>query len=147
VDEATTIPEPSVTPPTGPTLEPIEIKPYCEFENDSPTYVKSGQPVILVWKWTALTAQQVQDHIDAGIYTILLDGEEITAQWEGDIVYDSVSDTYSKSWYADVGILSDGEHYALRRLSWRRQIFDGWDTYGPGGEIETEAHGCTIIVR
>lgn len=145
--EDTIAPEPSATLPPGPTLEPVEVKPYCEFENDSPTFVASGQPVTLVWKWTALTAEQVQDHIEAGIYTIMLDGEVIEAQRQGDIVYDSEAGTYSVSWYADVGVLSDGEHYALRRLSWRRQIFDGWDTYGPGGDIENEADGCTIIVH
>ncbi len=146
--EPTTAPEPSDIPPSpGPPLEPIEIKPYCELENDSPTFVKSGQPVILVWKWTALTEDQVQDHIDAGIYIIMLDGDLIEAERQSDIIYDSEAGTYSVTWYADVGVLSDGEHYALRRLSWRRQIFDGWDTYGPGGDIVNEAHSCTIIVH
>jgi hypothetical protein len=46
-----------------------------------------------------------------------------------------------------VGVLSPGEHLASRALAWSRMIFDGWDTFGPGGEIETEYHTCTIIVQ
>jgi serine/threonine-protein kinase len=138
-------PPPAFTP-TSP-LEPVLIHPYCSMDNESPVYVDRGRPVILVWTWTALRAEQVQDHIEASLYQIYLDGQPIEAQRRSEIEYDSQKQVYKVSWFADVGILPPGEHLAERFLSWTRLISDGWDTYGPGGEIETEYHDCLIIVR
>jgi hypothetical protein len=128
-------------------MPPIEVHPYCEMDGESPVYVAIGQPVTLRWTWTALQSNQVQDHIDAATYTITLDGVEVEAQRRTEIEYDSVRGHYRVSWSADVGVLSAGEHLASRALAWSRMIFDGWDTFGPGSEIETEYHTCTIIVQ
>jgi tRNA A-37 threonylcarbamoyl transferase component Bud32 len=141
----TSPPEPTASPTS--VLEPILIHPYCEMDGESPVYVERGRPVTLVWTWTAAQANLIQDHIETASYEIYLDGERIEAERMGEIEYVSDKNWYTVSWFADVGVLSEGEHVAERRLSWSRQISDGWDTYGPGGEIETEAHTCTIIVQ
>ena len=123
----------------------MEIAPYCEFYGESPVRIASGTPVILRWVWTVNDERLLQDHIEAGQYRILLDGQEIAAQ--------EMTDTFitedgwpAIAWLAEVGVLADGEHLAERYLSWTRQITDGWDTFGPGGEIETEHDTCRIIV-
>lgn len=141
----TAVPSPTVAP-TG-TLEPFVIEPYCAMFDDSPVFVSAGQPVTLEWRWTATQANLVQEHIETAAYRILLDGRPVTAQRMSAIEYVVESGWYKVSWYADVGVLPAGEHLAERYLSWSRQISDGWNTYGPGGQIETEYHTCQIIVR
>jgi hypothetical protein len=127
--------------------DPVEIRPYCDKYGNSPVSIERDRPVTLVWTWNATQANLVQEHIETATYEILLDGRFISAQRRGEIEYFSKSNVYSVSWYADVGLLEVGEHLAERNLSWSRQISDGWDTYGPGGDIETESHFCVIIVR
>jgi serine/threonine-protein kinase len=139
--------EPTIPPSATPIFEPLRIHPYCAMEAASPVIIPPNQRIQLVWKWTALTAQQVQDHVDAAIYEIVLDGSWVASQERGDILYDGGEQVYYVEWFAQPQWLSEGEHLAERYLSWRRQIFDGWTTYGPGGEIETEHDTCTIIVR
>ena len=143
-------PEPTSTPTATPVImvgDPIEIRPYCDKYGNSPVSIERDRPVTLVWTWNATQANLVQEHIETATYEILLDGRFISAQRRSEIEYFSKSNVYSVSWYADVGLLEVGEHLAERRLSWSRQISDGWDTYGPGGDIETESHFCVIIVR
>jgi serine/threonine protein kinase len=139
------------TPPRGvtqpPNLEPAIVEPYCTMFDASPAYVKQNQPVILKWRWTALTEKQVKDHIDSGMYEIFLDGERIKPEGMSDIQYNKDEKYYEVYWYANVGVLSPGKHRAERYLYWLRQISDGWDTYGPGGKIESEYHYCEIIVQ
>jgi hypothetical protein len=149
---------PTVTPVPGETLVPtlvptptrvipaVEINPYCEFYGESPVRIASGTPVILRWVWTATEERLLQDHIEAGHYRILLDGQEVAAQ-EMTAPYINADGWPAVAWLADVGVLSNGEHLAERYLSWSRQITDGWDTFGPGGEIETEHDTCRIIVE
>jgi serine/threonine protein kinase len=141
---ATTVPTPVPTPTSA--IPAVEINPYCEFYGESPVRIASGTPVILRWAWTASEERLLQDHIEAGHYRILLDGREVEAQ-EMTGTYISEDGWPAVAWLADVGVLSDGEHLAERYLSWSRQITDGWDTFGPGGEIETEHDTCRIIVE
>jgi hypothetical protein len=128
-------------------LPPVQIHPYCAMDGESPVNVAVGQPVTLYWTWTAMTRDQVQDHIDAGRYQIMLDAQVVNPDRRDDIEFDSTVGYYKVSWYAEVGVLTPGEHTASRALSWSKQIFDGWNTFGPGGQIETEFDTCTIIVR
>ncbi len=138
---------PAITPTPRASLPPVQIHPYCAMDGESPVSVAGGQPVTLYWTWTAMTRDQVQDQIDAGRYEIMLDGRTINADRRGNIELDSTVGYYKVSWYADVGVLTTGEHTASRALSWSKQIFDGWNTFGPGGQIETEFDTCTILVR
>lgn len=145
-------PEPTIIPTQAPTatvtspFPPVEVQPYCSFYNQSPVYVDAGHPVMLVWSWTATEAALVNDHIEAGIYTITLDGQPVEAVRRSDI-YQNDEGYYVVTWYAEPLILSPGTHTAARGLVWTRPVTDGWDTFGPGGEIETEYDECTIIVR
>jgi serine/threonine protein kinase len=147
---ATTMPAETAVPTLVPTptsvIPAVEIAPYCEFYGESPVRIASGTPVILRWAWTASEERLLQDHIEAGHYRILLDGREIEAQ-EMTGTYITDDGWPAVAWLADVGVLSDGEHLAERYLSWSRQITDGWDTFGPGGEFETEHDTCRIIVE
>ena len=144
--------EPTIIPTQAPTatvtspFPPVEVQPYCSFYNQSPVYVDAGHPVMLVWSWTATEAALVNDHIEAGIYTITPDGQPVEAVRRSDI-YQNDEGYYVVTWYAEPLILSPGTHTAARGLVWTRPVTDGWDTFGPGGEIETEYDECTIIVR
>jgi hypothetical protein len=130
-----------------PELEPAIVEPYCTMFDASPVYVKQNQPVTLRWRWSALTKEQVKEHIDAGIYEIFLDGQRIQPEGRSEIQYLQDKNYYEVYWYANVGVLTPGTHRAERYLYWLRQVSDGWDTYGPGGKIESEYHYCEIIVQ
>jgi len=128
-------------------LEPAIVEPYCTMYEQSPVYVGLNQPVILKWRWSASTEEQVRQHIEAGIYEIFLDGKRIKADGMSEIQYLQDKNYFEVYWYANLGVLSPGNHRAERYLYWLRQITDGWDTYGPGGKIESEYHYCEIIVQ
>jgi hypothetical protein len=128
-------------------LEPAIVEPYCTMYDQSPIYVKPNQPVVLKWRWSASTEEQVREHIKAGIYEIFLDGDRIKAEGMSEIQYLLDKKYFEVYWYANVGVLSSGRHRAERYLYWLHQISDGWDTYGPGGNIESEYHYCEIIVQ
>ena len=138
---------PTETSTPTPSLEPFVVEPYCSMFKQSPVYVQQFQPVILQWRWDALTSELVQDHIQAAIYEIYLDGKRINAEKMSDIQYLSDKKYYRVYWSATVGVLSPGKHRAERYLSWTQKISDGWNTFGPGGKIETESDYCDIIVR
>jgi hypothetical protein len=77
----------------------------------------------------------------------VLDGKPIHADRVSEIEYLNDKGWYRVSWFANMGFLIQGEHKAERHLTWDRKISDGWNTYGPGGEIETESDYCIIVVR
>jgi serine/threonine protein kinase len=150
----TTFPTASPVPPASPTLTlsptpqlpSVMIEAYCDMFGDSPVYVEEHQPVIIWWRWDAKTAYLVQDHLDTARYEIYLDGQRISAVRQTSIEYLSNKGWYRVSWFADARVLPPGSHRAERYLSWDRWISDGWDTFGPGGETETEWDYCDIIV-
>ena len=78
---------PSITPTPTPILPPVMVEAYCDMFDESPIYVKQHQPVIIWWRWDAKTVAQVQDHLEAAQYKILLDGDEITAERQTGIEY------------------------------------------------------------
>ena len=123
------------------------IEPYCRRYGESPVYVNSDQPVILKCRWDAKPRDLVKDHIDSASYTILLDGEEISAVDKSTIMYIRDDNIYRVEWYSDILMLSPGTHLGERIVRWDRMISDGWDTYGSGGEFETMRDDCEIIVN
>ncbi len=144
---------PTITPipeltliPTSPYPPPVEVQPYCSFVGEPTVVVEAGHPVMLAWSWTTTRPDLIQDHLEAAIYSIMLDGSPVEAVRRSDI-YTNDQGYYVITWYAEPVILSPGTHIAARGLSWTRQISDGWETFGPGGQIETEYDECTIIVR
>jgi hypothetical protein len=128
-------------------IEPAAVAPYCSALDESPVHIRQNQLITIEWAWVAITASQVQDHLDAAAVQVLLDGEEVSPQTQSEIEYDSQSGVYNVSWSADVGTLAPGSHLVEYHASWSRQISDGWYTYGPGGENEEQHEYCELIVE
>ena len=139
--------EPASSATPTPVLEMVYIEPYCAMFDQSPVSIKEHQPATLQWRWDALTTALVEEHIQTATYEIYLDGVRIQPEQMSEIQYLSDKQYYRVYWSAFIGALSPGKHRAERYLSWSRQISDGWETYGPGGKIESEYHYCDIIVR
>jgi serine/threonine protein kinase len=144
---ATSSPIPSQTPIPTSTIEPVEVSPLCSYYGHPTVYVNTGKPVMLAWTWNAARKELVQEHIDTASYRILLDGSTIEPVRRGEIEYVAAKGWYSVTWYAEPVMLEAGTHLAERYLSWSRKISDGWSTYGPGGDRETEYDTCNIIVQ
>ena len=148
----TAVPRPTATKAanSNPTVEAtqpevVEILAYCTLiGNDPVTTVPAGAPIIISWGWLALTEAQVQDHIDNVVYDITLDGIQLDG-FMGDIWMDT-SGEYVVNWAAAVGVLPPGTHDLSFDVSWKKMIYDGMDTYGPGGTYESEHDDCQIVV-
>ena len=148
IKTATLVPtvRPTNTLSPTPQLPSVMIESYCNKFGDSPVSVKQHQPVIIWWRWDAKTADLVQDHLDAARYEIYLDGQRISSVRQTGIEYLSDKGWYRVSWFAEARVLTPGSHRTERYLSWDSKISDGWDTFGPGGDVETEWDYCDIIV-
>ncbi|MBN1429897.1 MAG: protein kinase [Anaerolineae bacterium] len=140
-------PIPSQTPIPTSTIEPVEVSPLCSYYGEPDVYVQAGKPVMLAWTWNAKSETLVEEHIETATYRILLDGTEVQPVRRGEIEFVAAKNWYSVTWYAEPTMLEIGNHLAERYLSWSRMISDGWSTYGPGGDRETEHDTCNIIVR
>jgi len=136
-----------ILPTHTPILEPVFIEPYCEMFDESPIYAREHQPVILWWRWDASTQAQIRDHMAAASYEVKLDGERVAATTQSNIEYLSDKGWYRVAWYAEPMFLSPGNHTASRYLEWNTSVYDGWEWYGPGTDVETEFHICQIIVE
>ena len=111
------------------------------------TVVPGDQRVQVWWGWSASTKAQVQDHIDSSMTIVTLDGQEITGIIDEDIKFSEGKNHYYVLWKADVGILSPGVHPLTILISWKKQIFDGIDRYGPGSDNETASDECFLVVK
>jgi len=135
---------PSSTIP-APQPDTLEILAYCTLIGNNPiTSIPAGTPIIISWGWLALSEIQVQDHIDNVVYAITLDGVQLEGLMGN--IWNTTSGEYVVNWAADVGVLPAGTHELTFDVSWKKMIFDGLDTYGPGGTYETEHDDCQIIV-
>jgi len=119
---------------------------YCKAFGKSPVYVKEHQPVVLTWGWAASTEAQVYDHINAVIYDIFLDGKRITNFTQTEVTQGD-DGWYQVRWKAELGALAPGTHRTEYLVSWKRQVSDGENTYGPGGSDEVGENYCEIIVQ
>ena len=128
-------------------LEPAIVLPYCSALEQSPVYVGEERPVVVYWGWVATTPDYVQDFLDTATIRVLLDGEEVKPHTQSEVEYHIEDEGYVVSWSADVGTLTPGSHRLEYHVTWSRQIFDGWYSFGPGGEYEEEHEFCELIVE
>ena len=139
----------TVTPTVPlPTPEPLTVLAYCTLlGRDASIHVPSGSPVIIQWGWKASTEAQVQDYIDNAVAVITLDGSMLDGVMDSVISWQDSTGQFFVNWNSDVGIPSSGAHEMNYDVSWKKMIFDGTDTYGPGGTYETIHDECLIMVE
>jgi hypothetical protein len=146
---ATTTPFEDTAPiPTETGLPPVYIPALCTlFGRPVRSAVPAGNPVILVWGWSAATEEQVKDYIRVGMVVVTFDGNEVEGEQSGGIPYDEKSKLYKAVWMAAVGVVDPGVHTITYLLTFREKLFDGFDYYGPGTKNETQQDACEIDVK
>jgi hypothetical protein len=114
---------------------------------DKQTHVASGTPVTILWGWKANTAAQLQDYLDSDLTTVTLDGRDIAATAPYGIE-SSTPGNYKLLWFVQLGTsLTPGTHRIVFDEGWKKLIYDGTNTYGPGGQTESRHDECEIVVE
>lgn len=145
---------PSSAAPTasGPasTQSGADILAYCDdrsYGSPPPTNLAAGSTVDIFWSWFAQTREQLDDHRNAVIYDVRLDGERL-ANWRAGAQPVTVQDgLYYQYWYVPVGPLTSGPHVITYTVTWERAISDGFDQFGPGTANPRQTGTCTFTVR
>lgn len=128
-------------------LPPMRVSAMCTLLGKPvDTIVPQGTGVLLFWEWNAATEEQAQAGIDQSQVIVTLDGQPV-----GSIHMRKPTQAnngmYKVTWWSNVGTLTVGTHTVTYNASWKAQISDGTNTYGPGGMYETQTDTCTITVQ
>ncbi len=128
----------------------VGIVAYCDSLPGKPLTPKSDQSIAITWSWYAKTLQQVLDHTYAAYYEITLDGkpQDIYSVFPDAIHRDPVNDNDWTVYYRlYTGPLAAGEHTIHYRVTWNRQISDGYDTFGPDSSTVEQTGTCAFTVQ
>lgn len=128
--------------------ESVDVKAICTLiGQDKITKIQLDTPVNIVWGWNAKTKAQINDFLENNITTITLDGKVIEGYQFGGIIKVESRNDYEVVWISNVGILEPGQHTITYDLRILKKIEDGYNSYGPGTEHETEHDECLIVVQ
>lgn len=140
-------PTPTLTIQPTPAIELVYVPLPCTLlGNPATTEVPAGAPIRVIWGWSAASEELVQAHIDASETVVMLDGQRIEGAMQ-EIKYDDQRKFFVVHWIAEVGVLPVGSHPLTYKVTWKRQISDGWDTYGPGSKNEVSTDNCEVVVK
>ncbi|MBK8023583.1 MAG: SH3 domain-containing protein [Chloroflexi bacterium] len=143
---ATAVPLPAGTVSTQ---QGVDVLAYCNdlsFGRPAPTDLAAGSTIEIFWAWFANTRQQVQDHMNAAVYDVRLDGEPLAWRQYAQPITEQ-SGQFVVYWYVPAGPLTRGEHEITYTVTWRSQISDGLKDFGPGTGTPLETGSCTFTVR
>ena len=130
----------------------VDILAYCDdrsYGSPPPSDLRAGSTVDVFWSWWAQTRAQVQDHIDAAVYEVTLDGRPFTnwRQYTGSVREDGQG-RFIVYWFMPSSEpLTPGEHRITYSVTWTRAISDGFQQFGPGTSNPSESGSCTFTVR
>jgi hypothetical protein len=136
--------KPTKQPITGPIAR---VNAYCTLiGKPAETKVAQGTTIVLIWGWLAATQEQVQSHIDQSQIVVTLDGQPVTDPRQ-ERIQATDDGKFTVVWGSNVGILPVGTHTITYSVSWKVQITNGVDTFGPGGKFETQADTCQLTIQ
>ena len=132
-------------------FEVVRVVDICSNYSQSPRTISGDSQVVIFDGWLASSPQLVQDHIDAVILDITLDGQPLVLDTKTEIFPDYDNDGnlkgYSVFFEKNVGKLLRGTHRVDALVTWKRKLYDGLEYYGPGTPNESVSGYCEIIVR
>jgi len=135
---------------TGP-QQGVDVLAYCDnpiFGRPAPTGLNSGATIDVFWSWYTSEEALLQQHLDNVIYEVRVD-DVLLEDWRlyRSRVRKQNDGNYYMYWFVPYGPLSAGQHKITYLVSWREQITDGYDFYGPGTNRPSESGSCTFTVR
>jgi hypothetical protein len=128
----------------------VDVLAYCDnriFGRPAPTNLRAGATIDVFWSWYTSEPELIQQHQDAVIYEVRVDGVRLE-NWQQ---YDSsirkqADGNYYIYWFVPYGPLAAGQHTITYNVTWTQQITDGYDFFGPGTNRPSENGSCTFTV-
>lgn len=142
-------PEAILTPSRD--LSQHNILAYCLQDGISPSIPTDDETITIYWRWWVVPNRPdlMQYHLDNVDYEVLLDGKLLTdwANFDTEMIQDPTNNNrWTVFWYVPVGKLDAGEHTISYRVSWREQISDGVNQFGPDTSTLEETGNCEFTV-
>ena len=129
----------------------VDILAYCDnkiFGRPAPNNLAAGATIDVFWSWYVNEKSLIQQHLDNVIYDVKVDGKPLDNWREYATSIRKGNDSnYYIFWYVPVGPLAAGQHSITYNVSWKAQITDGYDVFGPGTNKPSESGSCTFTVK
>lgn len=142
-------PEAILTPSRD--LSQNNVLAYCIQDGIRPPTPTDNETISIYWRWWVVPTRPelMADHLENAEYEVLLDGKLLT-EWENfstEMIQDPTNNNrWTVFWYVPVGKLEAGEHTVEFKLTWRAEISDGLDQFGPGTNTPEDTGSCTFTV-
>jgi hypothetical protein len=130
-------------------LSEVNIRANCREINETPARPTTNQTISLWWWWWVYGEEFLQQHLDNATYEILIDGQIIEnwSEHRTPFYQDArFSNRWTVAWYIPIGKLPAGQHTVQYRVTWKAEITDGRDQFGPGTRITEQISSCTFTV-
>lgn len=112
----------------------------------APDDIAPGSTIDVYWAWFVSDPQYVQQHLDAVSYEVRVNGELLSNWRQFGTPVRQQGASFAKYWFVPFGPLAAGEYTITYRATWREQIFDGYEFFGPGSINPVEEGSCTFTV-
>jgi len=129
----------------------VDILAYCDnkiFGRPAPNNLAAGATIDVFWSWYVNEKSLIQQHLDNVIYDVKVDGKSLDNWREfATSIRKGKDGNYYIFWYVPAGPLASGQHSISYNVSWKAQITDGYDVFGPGTNKPSESGSCTFTVK
>ena len=136
---------------SGGSQQGVDVLAYCDnriFGRPAPSNLRAGATIDIFWSWYVSEPDLMQQHLDNVVYDVRLDGVVIENWRQYATPIRRLNDgNYYVFWYVPRGPLTAGEHTITYSFTWRAQISDGYDVFGPGTNRPSESGSCTFRVQ
>jgi hypothetical protein len=113
----------------------------------APSNMAAGSTAEVWWYWYARTEEQIADHLAAAQYEVSINGQAVRRPMDyAKPIRESGPDVVVDFFYP-TGELAAGTYTIEYRVTWSRQIYDGYNFFGPGTNTLDETGTCTFVVR
>jgi len=117
------------------------------YSTNPATIVEEGTPIAMVSDWAANTEEQVQDFIDNAEQEVVINGTTIIAKITyGEISADEETGGFTSQFTVEIGNLPAGTNTIITTISWKQEITNGKESFGPGTDNEKVKKEARIIV-
>ena len=118
---------------------------YVDCDHET---IPADKFISLWYDWATLEQEQGPEFFAVADHSVYVDGEEmpIQAQDMGESNFDEEGGYFRQFYWMDIGYLEPGYHEIVTVVTLREQVFDGWEWYGPGAEMEHFEFFCAVEV-
>jgi Bacterial SH3 domain len=128
-----------------------DVLAYCDSKTNGepPSTFTAGTAVTIYWSWFAKEPVQLADHVDYAEYDVRVDGQPLSnwQDFKSSVLHSTRDGNYYVYWYVPIGSPPPGKHTIEYKLTWKQKISDGFKTFGPGGDEESNTGSCVFTIQ